>query len=290
MTSLSIVGVGRIGGEVAFLASYLGLVDELVLVEVQEALLDAQIKDLLHGMPDLDISTEPEEIRTTDLCIFTAGVPRNPGVKSRADLLNANLAVANSCVPHLRGFRGILITVVNPVDVINYYLARAADLDPHRCIGFGGQLDSARFALQLNTRGIEGPRWVLGEHGEHQVPIFSRLYGKVPAEQREEILKQLRGASMEVIKGKGGTLFGPAAHLTNLLEIVIDDANVLVPVSCVLNGEYGVSGCSLGVPAEVGWGGILSIEQWSLDAWEQEQFMNAAQAVRGLTEPLFPGT
>jgi malate dehydrogenase len=198
------------------------------------------------------------------------------------------VAVAQSCVPYLNGFRGILITVVNPMDIINYYLARAAELDPRRCIGFGGQLDSARFALELNAREIEGPRWVLGEHGEHQVPIFSRLHAKVPSEQREDILKYLQGTSMEIIRGKGGTLFGPAAHLINLIEIVIDDANVLVPVSCVLNGEYGVSGCSLGVPAEVGWGGILSIEEWVLDAWEQEHFKNAARSMKELIDTLFP--
>jgi malate dehydrogenase len=288
MTSLSIVGVGRVGSQIAFLASYLGLADELVLVEKEGALLDAQIKDLLHGMPDLDITTEIEEIRTSDLCIFTAGVPRNPTVKSRADLLTANLDVAANCVSYLHGFQGILITVVNPMDVINYYLSKAADLDPRRCIGFGGQLDSARFALELNTRKIEGPRWVLGEHGEHQVPIFSRLYSEVPAQEREEILKHLQGTSMEVIRGKGGTLYGPAAHLINLMEMVIDDANVLVPISCILNGEYGVRECSLGVPAVVGWGGVHSIEEWTLDAWEQEHFNNAARSIQGLIEPLFP--
>ncbi len=288
MTSLSVVGVGRIGGQVAFLATYLGLADELVLVEKAPGLLDAQIKDLLHAMPDLDISTEPEEIRTTDLCVFTAGVPRDPSVKSRAELLTANLDVARSCAPYLTGFQGTLITVVNPVDVINYYLSRSASLEPRRCIGFGGQLDSARFALEMNLREIEGPRWVLGEHGEHQVPIFSRLYGRIPPEQRQEILLQLRGASMEIIRGKGGTLFGPAAHLINLMEMVIDDANVLVPVSCVLQGEYGASGCSLGVPAVVGWGGVLSIEEWALDAWEQEHFSAAARAVQEMIGPLFP--
>jgi malate dehydrogenase len=286
MTSLSIVGVGRIGGQIAFLATYLGLADELVLVEKNGALLDAQIKDLLHGMPDLDISTEPEEIRTTDLCIFTAGVARNPDIKSRADLLTANLEVAKYCAPYLNGFQGILITVVNPMDVINYYLAKAAELDPRRCIGFGGQLDSARFALELNAREIEGPRWVLGEHGEHQVPIFSRLYSPVPPVQREEILNHLQGASMEVIRGKGGTMFGPSAHLLNLMEMVIDDANVLVPVSCILHGEYGVSDCSLGVPAVVGWGGVLSIEEWTLDGWEQEHFKTAARSVQDLIRPL----
>ncbi len=93
---------------------------------------------------------------------------------------------------------------------------------------------------------------------------------------------------MEIIRGKGGTLFGPAAHLINLMEMVIDDANVLVPVSCILQGEFGASGCSLGVPAVVGWGGVLSIEEWALDAWEQEHFSAAARAVQEMIGPLFP--
>lgn len=282
MTSLSIVGVGRIGGQVAFLASYLGLADELVLYDIQPTLLEAQVKDLLHGMPDLEISTNPDDIRTTDLCVYAAGVSRTAAVRTRADLLGVNHTTADLCVPYLKGFRGVLISVANPVDVINYYLSRAAGLDPRRCIGFGGQLDSARFGLEMNSRGIQGPRWVLGEHGENQVPIFSRFHAKIPTEEREKILNGLRWASMEVIVGKGGTVFGPAAHLVNLLEMVIDDAGVLVPVSCILNGEYGANGCSLGVPAEVGWGGILSVEEWTLDTWEQEHFAKAVYSVKGL--------
>ncbi|MDD1672922.1 MAG: lactate dehydrogenase [Methanomicrobiales archaeon] len=287
MTSLSITGVGRIGGEVAFLASYLGLVDELVLYDIQSPLLEAQVKDLLHGMIDLEISTDPENIKHTDLCVFTAGMPRNPGIRARADLLHANLTVANQVLPYLKGFDGILVTVVNPVDVLNYYFSNQGSIDSHRCIGFGGQLDSARFALELSARRIEGPRWVLGEHGEHQVPIFSRLYTQVSREERDKILQKLRTASMEVIRGKGGTVYGPTVHLLNLMEAIIDDTQALFPVSCILSGEYGVSGCSLGVPAEVGWGGILSIEEWALDEWEKTQFAEAACFLQGLCGQLY---
>jgi malate dehydrogenase len=286
VTSLSILGVGRIGGEIAFLASYLGLADELVLYDIQTSLLVAQVRDLHHGMIDLEISTDPEEIRNTDLCVFSAGEPRTPAVRTRSDLLSANKGVADLCKPYLESYRGILITVANPADVLNYYLSRIAGIDPHRCMGFGGQLDSARYALEMDARGIEGPRWVLGEHGEHQVPVFSRLRTEVSLEERESILKQLRGSSMEVIRGKGGTVFGPAAHIINLMEAVVDDAGVVVPVSCILQGEYGIHGCSLGVPAEVGWGGVLSIEEWTLDDWEQKHFTQAASFVKGLCATL----
>ena len=286
MTSLSILGVGRIGGKIAFLASYLGLVDELVLHDANTRLLRAQEQDLLHGMVDLDISTDPEAIRDTDLCIFTAGIPRNPNVKSRVDLLAANMQVARDCSPYLQGFGGVLLTVVNPSDVLNYYLSLRGGLDPERCIGFGGQLDSARFALEMNSMGIEGERWVLGEHGDHQVPLFSKLHSTVPEEEREAILSRLRGSSMEIIQGKGGTRFGPAAHLLNLIESIIDDTAAVLPVSAILKGEYGITGCSIGVPAQVGWAGILKVEEWPLDDWEQAHLQEAARTLHDLCSKL----
>lgn len=282
VTSLSLIGVGRIGGGIAFLTSYLGLVDELVLYDIQPRLLDAQVKDLRHAMVDVEISTDARALRETDICVMTAGVPRNPGVRTRADLLEANAAVAAQCSSFLRNFGGILIVVVNPVDVLTTYLATMCELDPARCIGFGGQLDSARFALELEARGVKGDPWVLGEHGEHQVPLFSRLEIPLEVIAREEILARLRGSSMEIITGKGGTIFGPVAHIVTMLEMVIDDTGALIPCSCILCGEYGVQGCALGVPARVGREGIHSIEQWPLDRWEQDHFNEAASFIQGL--------
>lgn len=282
VTSLSLIGVGRIGGGIAFLTSYLGLIDELVLYDIQPGLLEAQMKDLKHAIVDIEISTDAGAVRETDICVMTAGVPRNPSVKARADLIEANAAVAAQCSTHLRNFGGILIVVSNPVDVLTPYLAKLCDLNPERCIGFGGQLDSARFGLELEARGAKGDPWVLGEHGEHQVPLFSRLMTPVDIVVREEILNRIRGSSMEIIKGKGGTIFGPVAHIVTMLEMVIDDAGTLIPCSCILQGEYGVEGCALGVPARLGREGIDSIEQWSLDTWEQDHFNEAAAFIRGL--------
>ena len=39
----------------------------------------------------LTITTDKNAIRDADVCIFSAGLPRNPSVKTRADLLEANL-------------------------------------------------------------------------------------------------------------------------------------------------------------------------------------------------------
>jgi|SRR5665647_3167241 len=282
MARLAVVGVGRIGGEVAYLATSLGIVDELVLYDNAADLLRAQVLDLEHTGLQIPISTDTSGIRDADVCIFSAGLPRNPSIKTRADLLEANLSATRDGISLLREFSGILITVTNPMDANNFMLCRKSGIERERCIGFGGQLDSARFGLALRNRDITGFPFVLGEHGEHQVPIFSNLASRVENNQREEILAELLGASMKIIKGKGGTVFGPALHLANLTRIILKDSRELIACSAVLEGEYGFSNCSMGVPARVGRNGIQKIEEWDLDQWEREKMNEAGLFVQDL--------
>ncbi len=227
MARLAVIGVGRIGGEVAYLTASMGIVDELVLYDSVPDLLRAQVLDLEHTGLQVPISTDTSAIREADICIFSAGLPRNPSVKTRADLLEANLSATRDGIALLKGFSGILVTVTNPMDANNFVLCKKSGIGRERCIGFGGQLDSARFGLALMNRGITGFPFVLGEHGEHQVPLFSSLASRVENGLREEILAELRGASMEVIRGKGGTVFGPALHLVHLTRIILKDAREL---------------------------------------------------------------
>jgi malate dehydrogenase len=282
MARLAVVGVGRIGGEVAYLSASLGIVDELVLYDSAPDLLRAQVLDLEHTGLQIPIRTDPSEIRDAEVCIFSAGLPRTPSVKTRADLLEANLSATRDAISLLKGFSGILITVTNPMDANNFVLCTKTGIPRERCIGFGGQLDSARFGLALRDRNITGFPFVLGEHGEHQVPIFSSLASTVENSQREEILSELRNASMQVIKGKGGTVFGPALHLAHLTRIILKDARELIACSAMLEGEYGFSRCSLGVPARVGRNGIRKIEEWDLDIWERAKMDEAGQFVTDL--------
>ncbi len=286
MTSISVLGVGRVGGQVAYLSAMLGLADEFVMYDAVPAFLNSQVLDLKHTGLDIPVSTDWRSVKKSDICIFSAGLPRNPDVKTRADLLQANLPVAFECSQVLKNYEGILITVTNPMDANNYYLCRKNGIDSSRCIGFGGQLDSARFGLELKKRRIPGKAYVLGDHGEFQVPLFSRLKKSVPVPLREEILTQLRGASMEIIKGKGGTVFGPAYHIVDLVRAIVEDKKATKICSCILDGEYGLSGCSLGVPVKVGRDGISEILEWKLDAWERTHFENAGEFVTGLCAQL----
>ncbi len=286
MTSLAVVGTGKVGGEVAFLAAVMGIVDELIIHDIYSPLLHAQVLDLQHAMPYLDISTDLSRMRDADLCIFAAGSGRTPDIKTRADLIGTNLPIAAACTKHLENYSGILITVSNPVDILNYYLCRRLKLDPERCIGFGGQVDSARFQIQLLESGIDGDGYVMGEHGEHQVPLFSQLPMQVAVQKREKILATLRGASMRIIEGKGATIFGPSAHIVDMVDMISENAGTVVTASALVDGEYGLSGCSIGVPIRIGNEGIECIEEWRLDDWETKKFEEAGAFIQALCAPL----
>jgi len=282
MTRLGVLGVGRIGGEVAYLAALTGVADKLALYDRTESLLRAQVLDIRHTGIPVEISTSPRDILDTDVCVVAAGLPRTPDIRTRADLLMANLPVIQECGELLKEYPGLLVTVTNPMDINNYFLHRLTGIPKERCIGFGGQLDSARFQWALAGRGIKGPTVVLGEHGENQVPVFSRLPVPFSEEKRSEILRELRGASMEVIRGKGGTVFGPAYHIVSLAKMLLSGTQETVPCSAVLDGEYGISGCSLGVPVRLGREGIREIVQWDLDPAEAAAMAQAGAFVSDL--------
>ncbi len=276
------MGAGRIGGEVAFLAAATGLVDELVLHDAVAPFLHAQVLDLQHTGLDLSISTDLADAASAEIGIFAAGSPRNPNIRSRADLLAANLPVADECLEVMGRFPGVLVAITNPSDANAYYISKKSGLDRSRVIGFGGQLDSARFGLALRERGLGTAGTVLGEHGDHQVPIFSRAAPDVPAPVREEILAGLQTSSIPVMQGKGGTVFGPAVHIVNLLRAVVEDRREVLPCAVALEGEYGIEGCSLAVPVEVGREGARRVEEWDLDEWETARMQAAGAYLREL--------
>ena len=282
MTSLAVFGTGRIGGGVAARAVSSGLVDHLVLFDCNQALLEAQRLDIEHMRCPVSVSTRPVDIATCDIILYTAGLPRNQNIKTRAALLDCNVPVAAELAALLPSYQGIVIVVTNPADVLTYYLWKKIGLPKHRIIGFGGQLDSARFQYELQLRALIPEGIILGEHGEHQVPIFSQFEQQVDRNTRDEILTTLRNASMEIIKGKGATEYAPVHHIWHLVASILTDSQSNLVCSSILDGEFGISECSLGVPVTIGREGIQSINTLELDPWEMEHLQEAASFVSDL--------
>ncbi|HJJ88701.1 MAG TPA: lactate dehydrogenase [Methanocorpusculum sp.] len=281
MTVLACLGAGRIGGEVAFLASVLGLVDEIILYDTYEQISTAQKLDITHAL-DIPVSCDSKRLRDADYCVFSAGVARTPEIKTRADLLDANLPVAQNAANLLSGFGGYLIIVTNPMDVFTWYFAKHTGLAQEQVLGFGGLLDSRRFSLALSSAGINGDAWVFGEHGEHQVPIFSHLQSTISTTLREEILTTIRSSSMPIIKGKSGTIFGPSWHICSMISDIHTDSRRLISCSIPADGAYNIDGCALGLPVTLGRNGAFIDDTWTFDYWEENKFFEAADYLTDL--------
>ena len=297
MAKVSIVGAaGTVGAAAGYNLALRDVVDELVYVDIpeQEDVTVGQAADTNHGIAyDSNTTVVQGDYSATagsDVVVITAGIPRQPG-QTRLDLAGDNAPImediGSSLAEHNDDF--VSITTSNPVDLLNRHLYETGDRPREHVIGFGGRLDSARFRYVLaerfstQVRNVEAT--IMGEHGDAQVPVFSkvRVDGADPefsAEEREEILSDLQESAMNVIERKGATEWGPATGVAHMVEAVLRDTGEVLPGSIALAGEYGLEDAAVGVPVKLGSDGVETVVEWDLTEDEQAGLEAAAEKLR----------
>uniref|UniRef100_A0A2K6MED6 L-lactate dehydrogenase n=1 Tax=Rhinopithecus bieti TaxID=61621 RepID=A0A2K6MED6_RHIBE len=169
---ITVVGAGQAG--MACAVSILGksLADELALVDVLEDKLKGEMMDLQHGNKDYSVTANSKT------AVVTAGVRQQEG-ESRLNLVQTNVNVFKFIIPQIIKYSPdcIIIVVSNPVDILTYVTWKLSGLPKHRVIGSGCNLDSARFRyLMAEKLGIHPSSchgWILGEHGDSSVAVWS---------------------------------------------------------------------------------------------------------------------
>jgi malate dehydrogenase len=296
MTKVSIVGAaGTVGAAAGYNIALRDIADELVFVDIpdQRETTIGQAADTNHGVAYDSNTTvvqgEYEDTAGSDVVVITAGIPRQPG-QTRIDLAGDNAPIMEDIGASLDEHNDeyVSITTSNPVDLLNRHLYESGDRDRHKVIGFGGRLDSARFRYVLSerfdvpVRNVEAT--ILGEHGDAQVPVFSkvRVDGTDPDFEgdREEILEDLQESAMDVIERKGATQWGPATGVAHMVEAVLDDTGEVLPGSMVLDGEYGYGDTAFGVPVKLGSDGVEEVPEWDLDDYEAKLMDEAAEKLQ----------
>jgi malate dehydrogenase len=293
MAKVSIVGAaGTVGAAAGYSIALGDVVDELVFVDIpeQEDVTVGQAADTNHGIA-YDSNTEVRQgeyadTEGSDVVVITAGLPRQPG-DTRLDLADDNAPIMEDIQSSLAEHNDEFVTVTtsNPVDLLNRHLYESGDRPREHVIGFGGRLDSARFRYVLSqrfdvpVRNVEAT--ILGEHGDAQVPVFSkvRVDGRdlsFSADDKEEILASLQKSAMNVIERKGATEWGPARGVAHVVEAVLRDTGEVLPCSIPLDGEYGYEDVGFGVPVRLGSNGVEEVIEWDLDEFEREQIDEAA--------------
>ena len=298
---ISLIGGGQIGGNLALLAAQKELGD-IVIYDIPnaEGMIKGKALDISQLTPmggyDSNIigSSDPKDIKDSDVVIITAGIPRKPGM-NREDLLEINIKIITDVANNVKKYapNAFVIVLSNPLDAIVYSFYKVSGFDKNKVIGMAGVLDSTRFktflAMETGYSVQDVNCMVLGGHGDTMVPI-TRLatIGGIPAEELiskdrlDQIVERTRFGGGELVKlfGNGSAYYAPAASAIEMAESYIKDKKRVLPCAALCEGEFNVDGYFIGVPTVIGKDGIEKILDFKLLESEKEELENTLKAVK----------
>jgi malate dehydrogenase len=300
---ISIIGAGKVGSSAAF--NILGRrISDVVLIDVVQNLAQGEALDMMQAAPAIEFDGKIEgtssysEMKGSELVILTAGLARQPGM-SRLDLISKNAAIVKSIVKEVVRYAPDckLMVVTNPVDVMTYVAYKESGFERNRVFGMGNILDTLRFrsyiAMELGVSREDIRALVIGEHGDSMVPLVN--YASVSGipitdllkrEQIQKIVNSTRTSGTDVIKLKGSTVYAPAAVIAIMADAVLRGRNRVMGVSTYLQGEYGFSDVSIGVPCVLGKNGVERILELELGLETKEEFEKSVAVVKDAIEKM----
>ncbi len=298
---VTIVGSGNVGATGAHWIASKELAD-VVLIDILEGVPQGKALDLLEAMPiekrDSHVvgTNDYADTANSDIVVITAGIPRKPGM-SRDDLLNTNHKIMSDVVSKVIQYSPncILIIVSNPLDAMAQAAYKLSGFPRERVIGMAGVLDSSRFRtfiaeeLQVSVENVTA--FVLGGHGDTMVPLprYSTVAGipiteLIEPTRLEQIVQRTRDGGAEIVKylKTGSAYYAPSAAFTEMVEAILKDKKKILPCAVYLEGEYGIKGLFVGVPAKIGTNGVEKIIEIKLTADENAALQRSAGAVKEL--------
>lgn len=302
---VSVIGAGFVGTMTAQRIVEKNLAD-VVLLDIVEGLPQGKALDIMQSAPvegfDMKItgSNNFAETKDSDIVVFTAGFPRTPGM-SRDELAVKNGGIVKSVVETVarHASASIIIMVTNPLDVMTHLAWRTSGFPPHRVIGMGGVLDTARYrtflAEELNVSARDIETMVLGSHGDTMVPVdthttlkgipISRLMEK---ERLDAIIERTKNGGAEIVNllKSGSAWHAPSSSVVSMVEAILRDSKRVLSASAYLTGQYGIEDVHIGVPVKLGSAGIEKIYEIALSSEELKGLKRSAEAVRETFENL----
>lgn len=296
---VAIIGAGHVGATTAYALMLRALFREIVLIDRDAALAEAEATDLSHAnalaRPARIWAGSYKDAAAARIAVVTAGAATH-GEQSRLSVAAQSARIVTDCVKQLvdAGFDGVIVVAANPVDLMTLIAARTAKLPEGRVIGTGTLLDTSRLRQLLATRLGVAPASVggdvLGEHGDSEVAAFStvRIGGLALGEFDEaglasahaEIADDVRQAGYRIATGKGYTSFGVATATVRICEAILRDEKLVAPVSARLTGQYGISEIFLSLPCILGASGVERILAPDLTAEEQAGLVTSAKTLK----------
>lgn len=293
-----LIGCGAVGTAFLYGAMNQNLFDEYVLIDAFEGAAKGNAIDTSDAIPNL---VQPpkyvkygsyDDCSDADIVVITAGVAQKPG-ETRIQLVGRNARIIQDIANGVRdsGFEGITVIASNPVDIITTLYQRMTGFDPHRVIGSGTSLDSVRLNRLLCEKYKVSPKsvcaYVVGEHGDSSVSVFSaatiggiplaKFGGKMTEAQQNKMHNEVMRMAYKIINLKRATFYGIGAALNKICRAVLQDENIVLPVSCITNGTYNL---------QLGWPAVINKDGWSrpikleLNKAEKAKFIKSAKQMK----------
>lgn len=303
-TKVAIVGTGLVGSSTAFSLVTQGVCDEVLMIDINKEKALGEAMDLNHSIEYLNRNTKVraasyEECGDVDIIVITAGAPPKPG-QTRLDTLDLSAKITESIVTPIMksGFKGYFIIVSNPADIIAYHVYKLSGLPKSHVLSTGTSIDTARLKnfigelLDVDPRSVQG--YSMGEHGDSQMVPWSHItvggkkFTKVLEDNKDrfknvdldKLVQDTAQAGWEVYKRKGTTYYAIATATVGIIKAIINDENRIIPVSTLLEGEYGVSDVFAGVPAVLNSKGVKEVVEIHMTEDEKEKFQNSIEVIR----------
>jgi len=297
---LVLIGAGGVGANIAHLAANANVAEQLVLIDIMPGLAASTALDLQHAsgitgsQSKLSGGDDLSAVADADLVVVTAGKARTPGM-SRADLTAINRRVIQSSAEAIKSQapNAVVIVVTNPLDEMTAEMLRATEFPRERVLGMAGTLDSSRFRIAIATAAGCNPFDVealtLGSHGDEMVPVSSmlRIRGRsvdayLDDEQVEACVNETihGGGAVVALRKTGSATIAPAHAVMEVIEHMQGIRGGWVPVSVLLQGEYGIDKVVAGVPVQLDARGVAAVVELPITEAEQQALHNAAMAIK----------
>lgn len=304
-----IVGAGLVGSSTAFSLITQGICDEVMIIDINKNKAHGEVMDLCHCVEYLNRNIKVTEgdysdCGDADIIVITAGAPPKPG-QSRMDTLDLSANIAKAIVEPIMksGFDGHFIVVSNPVDVIAHYVYKLSGLPKNQIIGTGTAMDSARLKYFIGDLVHIDPRsvhaYTMGEHGDSQmcpwssVTVGGKRFIDILEDNKEfdsvnldEIVQRVTRVGFDILEVKGTTCYGIATTVAGIIKAILNDENKIIPVSTLLEGEFGEYDVFCGVPVILNRNGVKDVVEVHMTPEELEKFKKSVAVIREYTNKI----
>ncbi|MBE6041063.1 MAG: L-lactate dehydrogenase [Clostridiales bacterium] len=303
---VAIVGAGFVGSSIAYALTIRNLARDIVLIDINEERARGEALDIQHGISYMGASSVHAgtyaDCANCDLIIITAGRPRRKG-ETRLDMIADNIGIIRNVVTEIQKYytHGVILVVSNPVDILTQKASEWMELPQGKVFGTGCILDTSRLIrkiadyTKLNTEAIKC--YVVGEHGDTQFPVWSRLaIAGIPMdeycsnvglewgpEQQDKLYTEVRSMGASIISAKGRTHYGIATCVCSLADAILNQRLTIAPVTSPLDGEYGINNISISIPSIIG---VNGVEHHLVEKWTEDEVIKLKASADRMRETL----